>query len=180
MADADGKAPARRSGLIVPVPEAEARVEPWMNRYLPIWRLGVPAHVTLLFPFLTLAELDAAGLADLKALFAATPSIHATFAGVGQFPDVVYLSPEPRQWFVGLTEALSVRFGLLPYGGLHDEIVPHLTVARHADPAVLTEIGASLAPLLPIETAVREVHLVEEEPDGQWRLAASFPLRQGA
>ena len=160
----------------MPVPEAETWVEPWLDQYLPIWRLGVPAHVTLLFPFLTLDELDVAGLTDLNALFAATPSIHAMFAEVGQFPDVVYLAPEPREWFISLTVALTSRFGILPYGGLHEHIVPHLTVARHADPAVLTEIGASLAPLLPIETTISEVQLVEEEQDGRWRLAASFPL----
>src|SRR4051794_35624983 len=96
-----------RGGLIVPFVEAEAVVEPGMERYLPVWKLGVPAHVTLLFPFPTRDELDAAALADLTGLFAAIPSITARFAEVGQFPDVVYLAPEPRDWFVDLTRMLS-------------------------------------------------------------------------
>lgn len=160
----------------MPVPEAEAIVGPWLERYLPIWKQGVPAHVTLLFPFLTLDQLDAAALADLSGLFAGIPSIRISFGEVGQFTDVAYLAPEPRDLFVSLTRALSDRFGLLPYGGLHTEIVPHLTVARHADPAVLAEIAASLGPLLPIETTVREVWLMEEEQDGQWHRAATFPF----
>jgi 2'-5' RNA ligase len=171
-----GSPPARRGGLIVPVPEAEATVAPWMGQYLPIWKLGVPAHVTLLFPFPTVDHLDAATLAEVTALFASVPSIGVTFSEVGRFPDVVYLAPEPKAWFIGMTERLSARFGLQPYGGQHAEIVPHLTVARHADPAVQATIAAELAQILPIVTTVHEVLLVEEEPDGHWRHAARFPL----
>jgi 2'-5' RNA ligase len=173
---AEPTSPSGRGGLIVPVPEAEVVVKPWLERYLPIWRLGVPAHVTLLFPFLSLAQLDLDRLADLSGLLAATPSVRATFAEVGQFPDIVYLAPEPRQWFVSLTEALSSRFGLLPYGGQHEEIIPHLTVARHTEPAVLAEIAASLEPRLPFAAPIGEAWLMEEEPDGSWRHDATFPL----
>lgn len=147
-----------------------------MDRYLPIWKLGVPAHVTLLFPFLTLDQIDAATVAELTAVFASMPAIEVTFSEAGRFPDVVYLAPEPKAWFIGMTERLSARFGLQPYGGQHAEIVPHLTVARHADPAVQGTIAAELAQILPIATTVHEVLLVEEEPDGHWRHAARFPL----
>ena len=169
--------PERRGGLIVPAPEAEAIIQPGQTPYVPVWNDGMPAHVTLLFPFLRLDQLGADDLADLTALFAATPAIRATFAAVGQFPDVAYLAPEPRAWFVSITEALSSRFGLLPYGGMHPAIVPHLTVARHPDPAVLSEIAASLVRYLPIETEVREVWLMEEAADGRWHRTATFPLR---
>jgi 2'-5' RNA ligase len=166
----------RRGGLIVPVPVAQAKVEPWMERHLPIWKLGVPAHVTLLFPFPTVDQLGADVQAELARLFAETPATEVTFSEVGRFPEVVYLAPEPRAWFVGQTERLSTRFGLRPYGGQHAEIVPHLTVARHVDPTVLGQIAAELEQVLPIRTTVREVLLVEEEPDGHWRHAARFPL----
>jgi 2'-5' RNA ligase len=166
----------RRGGLIVPVPEAEAVVGGWRARFAPDAALGVPAHVTLLFPFHTVDQLDPTGRADLTALFSSTPSIRATFGAVGRFPEVVYLAPEPRAWFVRLTEALSGRFGLLPYGGIHDEIVPHLTVAQHTDQTVLAEIGASVTQHLPIETEVREVWLMEEAADGKWGRTATFAL----
>ena len=178
MSSSSGEAPAAgwRGGLIVPVPEAEAAVGPWLDTYLPIWHLGVPAHVTLLFPFLTLDQVDPAGLAYLTALFAGQTAFEATFGAVGQFPEVVYLAPEPRAWFVRQTEALSKRFGMPPYGGIHDEIIPHLTVAHHPDATVRAEIAAALERLLPISTTVREVWLMEEERDGHWHLARRFPL----
>ncbi len=166
----------RRGGLIVPVPEAEAVVQGWRARFAPDAALGVPAHVTLLFPFHTLDQLDADGLADLRALFAGTPSIRARFASVGRFPEVVYLEPEPPAWFVALTRALSARFGLLPYGGLHQEIVPHLTVAQHADQAVLAAVAQALPAVLPIMTRVREVWLMEETAAGRWERTATFPV----
>lgn len=168
-----------RGGLIVPFLEAEAAIEPWLERYLPVWKLGVPAHVTLLFPFPTSSELDATALADLTALFASTPGVTARFAEVGQFTDVVYLAPEPRDWFVALTRALSARFGLLPYGGQHAEIVPHLSIARATDPAIQAEIAGALRSLLPIEGSVREVWLMDEEQDGHWHRATTFPLGPG-
>jgi 2'-5' RNA ligase len=170
--------PELRGGLIVPVLEAERTVQPPEGEYVPVWADGVPAHVTLLFPFPRLDQLDGAGLAELTALFAGTPAVRVTFSEVETFPDVVYLAPEPRAWFVGLTEALSSRFGLLPYGGIHPSVVPHLTVARDPDPAVLDRIAASLAAHLPIETDVTEVWLMEEGADGRWHRSTTFLLRQ--
>jgi 2'-5' RNA ligase len=166
----------RRGGLIVPVIVAETAIRPEPSECVPIWSGGIPAHVTLLFPFPRMEQLDPAGLADLKALFAGTLQIRATFSTVGRFPDVVYLAPEPRDWFIRLTEALSKRYGLLPYGGIFPSIVPHLTVARDPDPAVSERIAAALERYLPLETDVREVWLMEEEADGRWTHAATFPL----
>jgi 2'-5' RNA ligase len=169
-------APARRGGLIVPVPEAEAVVQGWRAKFAPDAALGVPAHVTLLFPFHTLTQLDPAALADLRSLFGRTASIEATFSSVGRFPEVVYLAPEPADWFVTLTETLSARFGLLPYGGIHQQIVPHLTVAQHPDQVILSEVARALPPLLPITTVVREVWLMEETAAGRWERTATFAL----
>ena len=129
----DQEISVRRGGLIVPVPEAEGILQTWRARLGPTVEASVPAHVTVLFPFMTLDQLDTTELADLQAHFQGTPSVEVTFSTVGLFPDVVYLAPEPREWFIGCTQALSARFGLQPYGGMHAEIVPHLTVASHAD-----------------------------------------------
>ena len=64
----------------------------------------------------------------------------------------------------------------MPFGGIFEEIVPYLTVARHPNPAVLAEIATSLVRHLPLETEVREVWLMEEAADGHWDRAATFPL----
>ncbi|MGE3269929.1 MAG: 2'-5' RNA ligase family protein [Chloroflexota bacterium] len=172
---ADRGSSARRGGLIVPVPEAEQVVQAWHARLHPSEQ-ALPAHVTLLFPFLTLTEIDPANLAWLQAYFAGLPAVDVSFSTVGRFPDVVYLGPEPRNWFVRCTEALTARFGLLPYGGLHQEIVPHLTVARHADPQVCAEAAQALTQVLPITTRVNAAWLMEETEAGRWTHTATFPF----
>jgi 2'-5' RNA ligase len=165
-----------RGGIIVPVPEGEAIVRAWRERYDSVAALGVPAHITLLYPFLAADEVDADGRAFLTELFARTPAVRATLARVGRFPEVVYLAPEPAAWFSDLTEILSRRFGLLPYGGAYDSVVPHLTVAQHADSAVLDEVTEQVAPRLPIEISVGEVWLMEQRAEGHWQHRATFPL----
>ncbi|MCC7371147.1 MAG: 2'-5' RNA ligase family protein [Chloroflexi bacterium] len=170
-------APPRRAGLIVPVPEAERLLQEWRSRLGPTTEADVPAHVTLMFPFLPLAALDAAALADLTALFQGMPGPTVTFASVGLFPDVVYLEPEPREWFVQATLALSARFGILPYSGLHGPTpTPHLTIARHADPAVLTTVARELEQALPIGSEAPKVWLVEEADALGWTHTATFSL----
>jgi len=136
----------------------------------------VPAHVTLLFPFHTADALGPDGLSKLAALFTSLTPVRASFDQIDRFPDILYLCPEPRGWFLDLTRALAAHFGLSPYGGLHTDIVPHLTVTRHPDPAVLAAVEATLRPTLPVVTDVYEVWLMEEEPDGRWHRAAVFPL----
>src|SRR5215207_2399787 len=46
------------SALLIPVPAAEPTLQRWRERLDPACRLGVPAHVTLLYPFVAPAALD--------------------------------------------------------------------------------------------------------------------------
>ena len=55
---------ARRSGLVVPMPELEAAVGALRAEWDPLARLGARAHVTVLFPFAAPAHVDDALLAS--------------------------------------------------------------------------------------------------------------------
>jgi hypothetical protein len=69
---------------------------------------------------------------------------------VGRFPGVLYLAPEPAGPFVRLTTECNARWpDFAPYGGAHDQVVPHLTVAEGPEPAGLAE---ELERRLPIQT----------------------------
>ena len=59
-----------RSALIVAVPEAEPLVHEWRLRYDNA-ELGIPAHVTLIFPFVPAEEIGEELVAELRELFAA-------------------------------------------------------------------------------------------------------------
>jgi len=151
-------------------------VQTWRARYDPVASQGVPAHITLLYPFLAADDIDASARAFLTDLFARTPSARARLVAVGRFPEVVFLVPDPAAWFVELTEKLSARFGLLPYGGLHTSVVPHMTVAHTPDQAILDEITQQLTTVLPIEIALTEAWLMEQRSEGRWEHAATYPL----
>ena len=60
----------RRSALLVAVPEAEPAVAEHRARLDSSARDGVPAHLTVLYPFLPPASIDRAVLASLRGLFA--------------------------------------------------------------------------------------------------------------
>jgi hypothetical protein len=58
-------------------------------------RLGVPAHVTVLFAFLPPARIDDGLLTDLRALFAEQSAFEVRFSSVSGFDrDVLWLAPE--------------------------------------------------------------------------------------
>ena len=97
------------SALIVAVPEAEPLVGKWRLRYDNA-SLGIPAHVTLLFPFLPAGKLDEASFAELRELFAAQPAFSVAFPLVARFPEIVWLAPEPAEPFRLLTELIFGRY----------------------------------------------------------------------
>ena len=164
-----------RSALIVAVPEVEPLVGDWRLRYDNA-SLGVPAHVTLLFPFVPAAQLDDVLLGELEALFAAQVPFSVQFSRVARFPEVAWLAPDPPEPFRRLTELIVELYpAYLPYEGAHDEVIPHLTVAV-GDAALHDEVEDALSPSLPIAAEVREVVLLEEGEDGHWQTRARFPL----
>jgi hypothetical protein len=135
----------------------------------------MPAHVTLVYPFLRASRLDDAetrlALADL---FKATPPLRFALARAARFPGVLYLVPEPAQPIIDLIERLVARFPEAPpYEGRFADIVPHLTVAHADDPAVLARIEDALRPSLPLVVESDHATLCFEE-DGYWHPRAIY------
>jgi hypothetical protein len=167
------------SALIVPVPEAEHLVQSYRERLDPAARLGVPAHVTVLYPFLSRDLVDAHVLSRVRDLIGAIASFSFSLARAERFPDVTYLAPEPAAQFVRLTEAVVAEFpDHPPYGGQFAAIVPHLTVAHGPESvvsAVQRELGQRLTASGPVASVCRSVRLIENS-SGIWRAMDEFPL----
>jgi 2'-5' RNA ligase len=163
----------------VEIPEADPVLAAWRPRHDPSAAAGVPAHVTVLFPFVEPDALDAKVDARLRALAAGHRPVDVTFRRVAGFDDVVWLAPEPDAPFRALTADAWARFPACPpYGARFAEVIPHLTIGR-GDPAtmaaLLREVEHGLRGRLPLRVRVESLSLFVER-GGRWSRRRSFRL----
>jgi 2'-5' RNA ligase len=165
-----------QTALVVVVTEAEAVVQPWWGRYNEAARYGMPPHVTVLFPFLRIDDVDVGVIEALAAIAGAQPRFDVEFGLCARFPGVLYLRPDPDTPFRRLTAAVVSRWPQAPpYGGQFDDVTPHLTIAHTVDPARFDEIEADVVTRLPLRTEVTEVQLLAFD-DQRWTPRHSLPL----
>jgi 2'-5' RNA ligase len=127
---------------------------------------NLPPHVTVLVP----CPGEVAAIGEVLAPFDA---FDVTFPRLERFPEILWLAPEPPEPFVAMTEAMVARFpDHPPYGGIHERIVPHLTVAQ----AELDEAAVRVEPLLPLRGRVETVVLYEHVDADRWREVRTFDL----
>ena len=171
-----------QSALGVTVPEAEPWVKDLRERYDPTAAVGVPAHITVLFPFISPDLITDADLARAPETFQRIRPFEFRLEKTDRFPESLYLVPEPDELFILLTEAIVREFPEYPpYGGKFTEIVPHLTVAnRSAEFSSIAEaeLFGIMKDLGPIYAVCNVVELYENS-SGYWKWAQSFPLEGG-
>jgi 2'-5' RNA ligase len=164
--------------VLVPSPAADRAVSRWRRAHTGDGADGMPAHVTLLYPFADSRLLVAGMVSELREELARFPPFTLRLARLARFtgpPAVLYAVPEPRKRFLAMTAALTARFGFLPYGGVHSEVIPHLTIAIAEDPVVLDAAEGDAAQRLPISDVVDAVEVWEHDPAG-WRRLHAIPL----
>jgi 2'-5' RNA ligase len=167
-----------RSGLVIEVPEAETAVAAWRERLDPHASLGVPAHITVLFPFAAPDRLDLSSMAILGRLVATAASFEFRLTRTAWFGDTtLWLAPEPAAPFLQLTELLFGAFPAYPpYAGQFAEVVPHLIIGDRGPRPQLLDAERDVQQHLPIIAAARAVSLLEERSDRRWERTAVFPL----
>jgi 2'-5' RNA ligase superfamily len=139
--------------------------------------LGVPPHVTILYPFVPVATLT--GVRNAVAEMAlAMPRFEVRWSTVGRWPGVVYLEPSPAEPFSRLTQLAVARFpNYPPYGGAFADVVPHLTVVEN-DRADLDAIALTVSSQLPFTSEVRSLDVLVENDTGTWRTGWRLPFRR--
>jgi 2'-5' RNA ligase len=169
----------RESALLLPVPEAEPCVQKHRFRHDSVALLGVPAHITTLYPFMAPDEISDATAADVRQVLEHFPEFQFRLTRLEHFPEgATYLAPEPAKPFVDLTTAIAERFPAYPpYEGAHAELIPHLTVAQTPD-APADEL-AEIERHLPIRCVAREVWLMVEDDEHLWHTRTRFALADG-
>jgi len=176
----DAPAPTQ-TAVIALVPEAESLVGNYRQRLdaSAVW--GVPAHVTVLLPFIAPHEVDEQVLATLTAAVVSVPAFDCRFTQARWFGhDVLYLAPEPSQSFGELTAAVWRAFPQYPpYGGAYEDVVPHLTVAdrRLADRPTLQAAESAVQAGLPVTARIGQAVLVAgTQAPASWRVIQRLSL----
>ena len=172
------------SAVLILVPEAERAVSGHRDRLDRAATWGVPAHVTILYPFLPPSAITATVITSLADTVGSVRAFDCAFAATGWFGEqAVWLAPRPDAPFRALTKAVSAAFpGYLPYGGAYDDVVPHLTVGDRPAGGV-TELRAAEADVLhwlPIHARISRVWLMTgHAAPGSWHTVAELPLAEG-
>jgi 2'-5' RNA ligase len=167
------------SAFIVQVPEVEPLIGNLRAQFDSSAKLGVPAHITVLYPFMPPESITEAVVHEAGAAISQIQPFAFRLATVGRFPGVLYLAPEPSAPFVELTGSLARQFPEYPpYQGKFQLVIPHLTVADGGDPQV-TVAEAQLVALVeeqgPVLAKCDTLTLLENS-SGRWREMRSIPL----
>ncbi len=169
-----------RSALVVAVPEAEPIVGHLRQQLDGSARLGVPAHVTVLFPFVPATGIGDAVLATVAEVVGSAAPFPYAFPRTDWFGDaVLWLAPADPEPFRELTSRVVTAFPQHPpfEGAFGDVVVPHLTIGHGRPRPLLAAAEREVAPRLPVTgTATEVLLLAQTEPGGQWEQRAAFAL----
>ena len=162
--------------IAVDVPALDAV---YREEYPAFHALGIPLHVTLLYPFVRPDELDVA-LPRLAQVLEAHERFDFALTELKTFPRTVWVAPVPAAPFVALTHALESEFGTSHMGGAFEEVIPHVTLVDGLEESRLDETVKRLRPvvepLLPVALAADEVVVLAEQEDGRMPIVARASL----
>jgi len=139
----------------------------------------MPAHVTVLYPFMAPDQITDEVLDQLDALLGRFGSFDFSLSEVRWFDQrVVYLAPSPVETFRELTATVAAEFPQYPpYEGAFADVVPHVTVGEDAPRALMQAAGWMVKRWLPITGRVTEVWLMAiGHPGPTYRLERAFSL----
>lgn len=167
------------SVLLVEVPAAEAAVGRHREQLDANSSLGIPAHVTVLSPFMPPQMITPGVLAELQQVFLSIRRFRFQLAATGWFgAQTLWLAPRQAAHFLALTDGVYQAFPAFPpFGGRHAELIPHLTVGHAHSVNDLQAAEKSIQALLPIEAEATTVTLMtEQSAGGRWAKSAVFAL----
>ena len=170
------------SALLIAIPEAEPVVRAMRLAHDAVAADGVPAHVTVLYPFVPRDRLTDEVRAAISSVIGELPAFGYRFDRVARFGNTnVHLAPEPASAFARVTDAVHAKWPEHPpYGGAIDVVVPHLTVGDGLDRPVADALAAEANEALtrhgPIVGQATNVDLITWRPGGGWSVDSRFSL----
>lgn len=169
--------PDLETALLITVPDMPKVIRDTRLRLDPGAALGVPEHVTVMYPFLHPDDVGEAIVDRLGKICSQTAGFEFSLTEVRWFGEaVVWLAPRPEDPFRRLSMLVEREFGTRPYGGAYDDITPHLTIGNHGPVAEMRAAQDVVTPFLPIHARAAELALFQGGPAG-WAEVWRFPFR---
>lgn len=137
---------------------------------------GLPAHITLLSPFVRDGELDAALRRRLAGIFNRHLAFDYHLIGPKASSDTIYAGVDSERPFLELYRDLSVAFPDFPIYEVRDaEFIPHVTIAGGLAPdkRIVTDRAWHA---LPTRRRAHTVELIAPGPDRRWATVWRFRL----
>lgn len=171
----------RESAIGINVLQLAELVDRWRLPTVAVASLGVPPHITLLYPWRP-APLHSADVTQVAAAVDGITPFTLIFRRVERFPGALYLPPEPDDVVRTLIRQLIKGFPETPsYGGqFGSDPIPHLTIAEAAMEKELDRLQEEaltvLEPLFPLSVYVHALTIEQEGPDGIWHVFSTIEL----
>jgi hypothetical protein len=157
-------------------------INKWRSSSVEVANLGVPPHITLLYPWRD-APLSDDDLEQLRTVLSKHQAFSLCFDRLETFEvGAIYLALQDgssaRAIMVDLMKAFP---DTPPYGGAFLDPVPHLTIAK-CDPENVQVLKAEIARALrlPLEFSVGEIAVMEEAAGGNWFTRCVISLRSSS
>jgi 2'-5' RNA ligase len=168
------------AALDIHVPEVEPLVNPFRLQYDLSAAEGMPAHITINYPFLPGVNPRDGLYQELRDLFATIKTFTFELCHFARFPNVLYLAPEPETPFKKMIDKIAAHYpDSPPYGGVFEQIVPHLTIAHSEDDEILEMLERQLVRLsqgfFPLSVRAEQVWLSDNRM-GKWQERKAFLL----
>lgn len=178
----DNVAGMSRTLLALLVPDAEPLVGDLRARLDPAARLGLGAHITLVYPFLDSEAIDDDVAERLRNVARQHAPVSFALDEVGTFPSTVWLAPRSAEAIVSLAAALESAFPDRPTAGrVFERFVPHLSVARNIlgdRDAVVATLEDRLGSAHGVVCHCADVHVMTRSDEG-WQMHSRVPLGGG-
>jgi 2'-5' RNA ligase len=169
------------SALVIPV-SLPPRLERERRLYVSVAAHGVPAHLTLLYPFIAPADLSDHDRQRIASILEQHPAIDYSLGGIRAWPTALYLEVLPASPFAQLVDDLNAAYpAWVPYRG-EFSYVPHVTVAelRPADSLQIAHPPRFSSPRRPLgRRAERAILIVQDQAD-RWHTRWRFELGRQA
>ena len=171
----------RETSIDIHCRDINALISKWRHATVAVASKGVPPHITLLYPWRP-APITDVDVSALKSTLKGQRPFPLVFTHVEQFSNrVLYLAVDEESEVRTLMQKIIAAFpDVKPYSSEFSNPIPHLTIARAPSDVIfnelIQEVSASIASKLPIEIIVREIVVMEENEDSNWKVHSIVAL----